>query len=193
MIEWLKRHWLIITLGLILLIFIFFTNQISSLLLPSASEIDIPTIEENPDENFTNLYVIVDVKGAVHKPGVYEVEEHARVHDVIELAGGFTKEADQLFINLAQKVQDEMTIIVPSVNGHEAAASHNASDSGKVRLNYATESEIETLNGIGPSKAKAILKYREEHGFFTKIEDLLEISGIGEKTLENIRDQIQVP
>lgn len=144
--------------------------------------------------------IFVDVKGAVEKPGVYEMKAGDRVNDVIRIAGGFTVEADQSSVNLAQKVQDEMIIVVPfslqvdTLHDQPVVQSNNNSGSGgKVRINYATQEEIETLPGIGPSKAQAIIQYREENGYFQKVEDLLQISGIGEKTLENMRDELQIP
>ena len=150
--------------------------------------------EEDQEASFEN--VIVDIKGEVKQPGVYEISADSRVNDVIEIAGGFTEEADIQLINLAQKVHDEMSIIV-SKQGEEAAAntssSADAGADGKVRINYATQDEIESLNGIGPAKAQAIIEYREENGLFQRAEDLLDISGIGEKTLESFIDQIQVP
>ncbi|MCF3941827.1 helix-hairpin-helix domain-containing protein [Oceanobacillus alkalisoli] len=150
--------------------------------------------EEDQEASFEN--VIVDIKGEVKQPGVYEISADSRVNDVIEIAGGFTEEADIQLINLAQKVHDEMSIIV-SKQGEEAAAntssSADAGTDGKVRINYATQDEIESLNGIGPAKAQAIIEYREENGLFQRAEDLLDISGIGEKTLDSFIDQIQVP
>jgi competence protein ComEA len=157
----------------------------------------IPVEADNPVEqnSMTDVKVskiLVDIKGEVKLPGVYEMDDTARVQDVVLLAGGFTKEADQNQINLAQKVFDEMIIIVPKM-GMEGSASATQAQSSKIRINYATAEEIQQLPGIGPSKAKAIVEYREENGYFKKIEDLLEVSGIGEKTLEALKEEIQVP
>lgn len=152
--------------------------------------------EQNEETQHDNTVIMVDVKGEVSQPGVYEVDSHARINDVIILAGGFTDDADVLPVNLAQRVQDEMTIIVPKIGETDVLSDYtnnNSSGDGKVRINYATSDELETLSGIGPSKAQAIIQYRDEYGFFEKEEDLLNISGIGEKTLDNIRDDIQVP
>lgn len=142
---------------------------------------------------------VVDIKGAITSPGVYEMKEGDRVTDIINLAGGFTKEANETEINLAQKLQDEMVIIVPE-KGQGNAETTSTSKEGisgesitKIKLNTATQEELETLNGIGPSKAQAIIAYREEHGTFQKIEDILEVSGIGEKTLDAFKDDIIVP
>ena len=155
--------------------------------------IELAETESLPMEPQT---AIVDVKGAVKNPGVYEVGIDSRVHHVIQLAGGFTDEADTNQINLAQKVHDEMSIIVWQIDDNPTSAggsTTSANSGGKVRINYATQEELETLNGIGPTKAKAIIQYREEHGLFERPEDLLNVSGIGEKTLQNFIDQIQVP
>ena len=162
-------------------------------LIPVEPVLNVPDDEEIVQQEQTSI--VVDIKGEVIEPGIYELAIDSRVNDVIELAGGFSSEADQTYVNLAQKVHDEMMIMVPKV-GEEAlalGASVNAADSGKVRINYATQDEIEQLSGIGPSKAQAIIQYREEHGFFESVEDLLQVSGIGEKTLDNMKDDIQVP
>ncbi|MFS0672874.1 helix-hairpin-helix domain-containing protein [Ornithinibacillus sp. 179-J 7C1 HS] len=146
---------------------------------------------ENLEENEA-ISAVVDIKGEVIRPGVYEMEPNARVKDVIDIAGGFTEDADQNYINLAQKVIDEMVILVPRI-GEEGGTTEDSPENSKIRINYATEEEIQKLPGIGPSKAKAIVQYREEHGYFQSIEDLLGVSGIGEKTLEGIQEEIQVP
>lgn len=151
--------------------------------------------------------ILVDIKGEVNKPGVYEVEVDERMQTIIELAGGFTANADQRQINLAQKVQDEMVIYVPKEGEEELpslatgssmvasnAASYNTAAEGDlIKVNQATVDDLTKLNGIGPSKAQAIIDHRDEHGLFQKVEDLLDVSGIGEKTLENIKDQLVVP
>lgn len=154
-------------------------------------------------EDETNLpkedeHVVVDIKGEIHKPGVYEVRADSRVIDVIEVAGGFTKKANENQLNLAQKVIDEMVIVVLSIDDDvDASTDHFASfydeTTEGVPINKATKAEIETLNGIGPSKADAIIQYREENGPFQTVEDLLQVNGIGEKTLENMKDDIIVP
>src|SRR5699024_7794876 len=100
------------------------------------------------------------------QPGVYELDSNARIMDVVDLASGFTDEADETAVNLAQKVHDEMIIIVPAqledgVNADDGTVSSGTMNE-KIRLNYATQEEIETLSGIGPSKAQAIIQYREE-------------------------------
>ena len=132
-----------------------------------------------------------------------------RVIDLIAAAGDFTKNADLDKVNLAQLVEDQMVIYVPRVgeeevevagttfgarwrlgtNGTESATSSNNS---QVNLNTATQTELETLTGIGPSKAIAIIEYRETTGKFQQIEDLKNIPGIGDKTFEKLQDSITV-
>ncbi|MDQ0218235.1 hypothetical protein ELQ35_00605 [Peribacillus cavernae] len=151
------------------------------------------------------LVVKVDIKGAVKMPGVFTAKEGDRVIDLITRAGNFTANADKDKVNLAQLVEDQMVIYVPEV-GEETgmpiaeipaagAAVTNGSASGageKVNLNTAVQADLETLPGIGPSKATAILEYREKSGPFKTIEDMKNITGIGDKTFEKLKDSISV-
>ncbi len=161
----------------------------SQALLPVSTE---TSAEEMSVKEVGQGELIVDIKGEVIHPGVYKMDPGARVKDVVKEAGGFTEEADQQVINLAQKVFDEMILIVPKF-GEEIGSSNKDKQSSKIRINYATVEEIQELPGIGPSKAKAIVEYRDETGFFQKAEDLLNVSGIGEKTLEALLEEIQIP
>ncbi|MER1986075.1 MAG: helix-hairpin-helix domain-containing protein [Solibacillus sp.] len=159
---------------------------------------EIVAIEEEP----TILPVVVDVKGAVLYPGVYELTEHERIVDAITMAGGYADGAEPKLINHAQKLQDEMVIYIPK-KGEQleedvpqlvqvAGSSGSSSAGGKINLNKATEAELTTLPGVGPAKATAIIGYRNETGKFQTIEDLKNVSGIGDKTFEQLRDLIDV-
>ncbi|WP_375346037.1 helix-hairpin-helix domain-containing protein [Priestia megaterium] len=145
-------------------------------------------------------FVMVDIKGAVQKPGVYQLPKDARVKDALAQAGGATKEADLRQLNLASKLQDEMAVYIPAA-GEEIppsspvssiSSSGTSNDQPLVNINTANTEELQTLNGIGPSKASAIVSYREENGLFQTVEDLGQVSGIGEKSLEKIKAQITV-
>lgn len=151
-------------------------------------------VVENETSDLPEL-IIVDVKGEVKQPGIYEVKSDMRVNDVINLAEGLTSEADQDQLNLAEKVSDEMIIHVPSINNgiSDSVGNDVANTPDKIRLNQATVEELVTLTGIGPSKAEAIIAYRDEAGSFQDVDDLLNVSGIGEKTLDAIRDDLQAP
>jgi competence protein ComEA len=150
-------------------------------------------LEENPQEE-ENL--VVDVKGAIKSPGVYEVKLGDRVIDVIEMAGGLNENADKNNINFAMKLVDEMVLYVPIVGEEKiiepTVGSVQNHEDGKVNLNKASETELQTLTGVGPAKATAIIEYRDQNGGFKKVEELMEISGIGEKTFEKLKDQITV-
>ncbi|WP_312035981.1 helix-hairpin-helix domain-containing protein [Priestia aryabhattai] len=143
-------------------------------------------------------FVMVDIKGAVQKPGVYQLPKDARVKDALAQAGGATKEADLRQLNLASKLQDEMAVYIPAA-GEEIppsspvssiSSSGTSNDQPLVNINTANTDELQTLNGIGPSKASAIVSYREENGLFQTVEDLGQVSGIGDKSLEKIKAQI---
>jgi len=154
------------------------------------------------DENKTDLSkyeedktVVVDVKGAVKHPGVFSLDADQRVVDAIEAAGGLADKADTKYINFAQMLEDEMYIYIP-LEGEDPARHDGltelTSKETKVNINRADESELLKLTGIGPSKAAAIIKYREESGPFGAIEDIMNVSGIGEKTYEGIHESIEV-
>lgn len=149
-----------------------------------------------------NCYV--DIKGEVLRPGVYEFSCESRIQEVIKKAGGFTEDADETKINLAQKISDQMQIIVPNLHskqeggvtegnsekGNSSNTTPSNSKQGTVNINTATLEELQTIKGIGKKKAEAILQYRKEHGAFRTKEDLLQVKGIGKKALEAIESQV---
>jgi competence protein ComEA len=132
----------------------------------------------------------VHVSGAVRHPGLVEVPIPARVADVVAAAGGATPLADLGAMNLAAPVADGQHVEVPQQGGFPLPSS-GASDG--VHLNEATVSELETLPGIGPVLADRIVDHRDANGPFEVVEDLLDVAGIGESTLAEIRDAIRVP
>lgn len=149
--------------------------------------------------------VCVYVTGHVVHPGVVYLDEGSRVADAIEACGGMTDDASAESLNLARIVVDGEQIQVQSVAEMEAASQPVASSgssapvasgpssqvaSGKVNINTADSSQLQTLSGVGESKAKKIIDYRETNGPFKSIEDLANVSGIGEKTVENLREYI---
>lgn len=148
--------------------------------------------------------IVVDVKGAVMKPGIYHLKNNARLQDVLELAGGTLPTADLNQVNLALKLKDEMVVYIP-VKGEEVGTkiisqtagsgiTTNPSNqtSSKININTADEAQLMELDGIGATRAKAIIEYRQQNGPFQKIEDLMNVSGIGEKTFEKLKEKISV-
>ena len=161
------------------------------------SEAVVTTVlAEKTEENTTlEAVIFVDIKGAVKKPGVYQMKAGDRVKDAIDAAGGLTAEADSLKVNLAQRVEDQMVIVVPKV-GEEAEAipagvtSKETSKEGKVNINTATVEELKTLKGVGEKKAEAIIEYRKKNGSFKTKEDLMKVRGIGKKLFESFEERI---
>lgn len=161
-------------------------------------------IKENKQPNQVTQpeKIMVDVKGQVKQPGVYESNTGERIMDVIGRAGGLTEQADQTQVNLAEHVQDAMIIYIPSKgeegastpssSGGNMAADGTSQNQGKININKADEQELQNLPGIGPAKAAAIIDYRNTGGPFKTIEDLKNVSGIGDKTFEKLKDLLVV-
>ncbi|GAA4705946.1 ComEA family DNA-binding protein [Brevibacillus fulvus] len=148
--------------------------------------------------------IVVDVKGSVKQPGVYQLQEGQRISDAIARAGGALPTADLNRINLAQRLSDESIVRIPAKGEADAAAcacetepaviigTSSATDSGKVNINTANATELMNLPGIGETRAAAILAYREKHGPFQTPADLKKVTGIGEKTYDQLKNNITV-
>jgi competence protein ComEA len=139
--------------------------------------------------------IIVDVAGAVRRPGVYEFAEGERVIDAIERAGGALPKADLSLLNLAAPITDGTQILVPKAGPTPTGTSPapvGGAPAGLININTATATELEALSGIGEVLAATIVEYRTTNGPFTAVDELLDVSGIGPATLEEIRDQITV-
>ena len=179
-----------------------------------ASEISREEANEESETNANsapNETWYVDIKGAIKVPQVVPVTPGMRVHDVVEMAGGVTGEADQSQVNLAQLVTDQMVIYVPKVGEEvspstealvadsqvtESAVSESSGDATSggdlVNINTADTTMLQTLSGIGEKRAADIINYRETNGLFETVDDLDQVSGIGEKTMEKLRPLITV-
>ncbi|MGM0897132.1 MAG: helix-hairpin-helix domain-containing protein [Bacillota bacterium] len=161
----------------------------------ASEEIEQPQPPADAEEIPLASTVMIDVKGAVKNAGLYELPAGSRVNDAIEAAGGFLPEADSGSINLAVIVVDESSIYIPA-QGEEAAPLTTVASNGDgqqlIDLNTATETELTELPGIGPAKAAAIVAHRTENGPFKSIEQLMDVTGIGEKSFEQLKDLIRV-
>lgn len=140
----------------------------------------------------TPVPILVDVAGMVHEPGVYDFVLGDRVIDAIERAGGARKGADLSALNLAAPLADGTQILVPERGASASGAASGTTAGGLININSADATELEELSGIGEVLAAAIVSYREEHGPFASVEDLMDVSGIGPATLEEIRDHVSV-
>lgn len=157
----------------------------TTIMAESTSDADITTVDSTKEKSFIYVYVC----GYVEEPGVYPLPIGARVCDALELAGGVTKDGKPEALAQAEYVTDGQTIYVPSI--YEESDLSNDED-GRVDINEADSSMLMTLPGIGESKAEIILQYREEHGAFETIEDLMDIPGIKEGVFNKIKDYIKV-
>lgn len=176
--------------------------------------------KDTKDAKVENTKIKVDIKGSVVSPDVYEVDSNARVIDVINIAGGVTEDADTDSINLSKKVVDEDVIIIYSreemennkksyeekidyckSDNNSACATNvvtfdedinNSNDTGIININNATVDDFMKLSGIGEAKAKKIVEYRESIGKFNSIEDIKNVSGIGDSIFDKIKDYITI-
>lgn len=184
----------------------------------AGTEEGLPAVPEEPSGQPMKeaVSIWIHISGEVSRPGVYELEEGARLFEAIRAAGGVTEEADGEYLNQAQPLEDGMKITIPSreqvekwegeapetgwqeklleysaIKGAAEGSESGRADTG-VDLNTADKAALCTLPGIGESRAESILAYREQHGPFTKIEDIMKVSGIKEAAFQKIKDRIRV-
>lgn len=202
--EWLKEYKMYVILGSAAFLFgVFYWMaplENSKTLQEDEAEWSMADQEEPQKEEVagtTQKIIMADIKGAVKTPGVYKAEEGERVIDLIDKAGGLTSDADASKVNFSMRIADEMVIYIPKIGEEAEGFSGNSTiatggESPLININSADSSELETLPGIGPAKSAAIIEYREKNGPFKTIEDLKNISGIGEKTFEKLKNLITV-
>ena len=158
----------------------------------SSNEIEISSEKKEVDEK-EEIKLIVNIKGAVKKPGVYEFKAGDRINDAIKLAE-ISDDADIDQLNLAQFLKDEQEIIVPIKGAvNESAGSINESKGDPlININTGTKEQLEKIPGVGPVMAGNIIAYRESIKGYKKIEELLNVTGIGDKTLEKLKPYIKL-
>lgn len=164
-------------------------------------------VNKNKMEEESGENIKVDIKGAIKNPKVYALKKGSRVEDLIKKAGGLTKNADTIRVNLSKKLIDEEVVYIYSkgekskedffnfsqgVTDSSLENNNSKKDNKKININKANKEELKTLSGIGDSKADAIIKYREENGGFKSINDLENVSGIGEKTISKFIDKVDI-
>lgn len=193
-----KKKLLLPTTVIIILFFFFIQTSFKSANPPADSKQPIPFNEpfleqEETIEYLEDTSIYVEVKGAVKNPGVYELSNGDRVLKAIELAGGYLAISNSQSINHAQKVEDEMVIYVP-IEGEEVEylTDSSGTSSSLININKADAAILTTLPGIGQAKAEAILAHREDKGGFKEKKDLMNVTGIGQKTFEKLEPLIDV-
>ena len=169
-------------------------NLSSSSTKSSVSKFNSSSSEKNKNE------IMVDLKGAVTKPNVYQISSDERLVDLIKEAGGFTDQADQKSINLSAKLKDEEVIYVPKIGENSSTENTDSSANSvtsqvsktteKININQADLTELQKLTGVGQKKAQDIIDFRTKNGDFKSLEDLGKVSGFGDKTLEKLKDEL---
>ena len=154
------------------------------------SEVKSTPVTESSTEP---IKIYVHICGEVNNPGVYELAEGSRIFEAVEAAGGFTEEAAQASLNLAQVISDEEQIVIlTQEEAAEKARLEREQAAGIVNLNTASKEQLMTLTGIGESRAEDILRYRQESGGFQAIEEIMNVPGIKESAYLKIKDSITV-
>ena len=211
-----KKIIIIATITIITLIAIYSIFIKNKDYIETTEEIDTLETETNntKEEKTSENKIIIYITGAIKKEGVYELKENSRISDAIEIAGGLTENANIENINLAYTLEDGVKIHIPikeeSKNSQETTyinkntegiettniekSSSNLANTTKekVNINTATQTQLETLPGIGPSTAQKIINYRKENGKYKTIEDIKKVSGIGESKYNKIKELIKV-
>lgn len=159
------------------------------------TDVSVPT--EQTTQTTTSVpqqIILVDIKGAVKKPGVYELPVNARLHELVNVAGGLTDDAEDRQVNMAIVLTDQQLVYIPRKGEtvEQTNQTPQVGDESKVNINTASAEELQTLTGIGEKKAQAIIDYRTQNGNFQSIDQLTEVDGFGEKTVEKLRDSITI-
>lgn len=179
----------------------------SSSSFSSAASSSSSVSQASSNSSSQNKEVTCDISGAVKHQGVYTLKNGARLQELIEAAGGLKSNAQLKAINRAMTLKDQDKIHIPykgekvdpatTVSGNSTsekndASSSSSSDGEKININTASAADLQKLNGIGEKRAEQIIAYREQNGDFKKIEDLMQVSGIGEKTFAALKDQLAI-
>ncbi len=181
--------------------------------IPKDMSVSAEQPQESAPEPQTEQTIFVHVCGAVRTPGVYELKNGSRVYEAVQAAGGFTDDAEENYVNQAQILSDGIKLMIPTIeevlampeDGMDAQAAEGMAgqsaeggmagqpaDDGRININTASEQELCTIPGIGATRAAAIVQYRQEHGSFGSVEDIMKVTGIKEGTYEKIKDSIKV-
>lgn len=202
-----KKMMIIIAVAIfaVALIIIIFCNAKENSESQDLEQFDLEAVTETQEEKSEVKKIIIHITGCVRNTGIVEVDDGSRIIDVIEKAGGLTEEADISKVNLAYIVEDAQKIYIPSIldekeieyvsteNGDNVIIEDKTKEkTGKVNINKAKQTELEQIPGIGPSTALKIINYRNEKGEFNSIEEIKEISGIGDKKFNEIKEHIEV-
>lgn len=181
----------VIVLISIFLIFSYARGGREELIKNNSEDIFLEEEQEGTESN--KKEIVVEIKGEIKNPDVYWVKEESIIEDLILIAGGLTDEADIESINRAEMLKNHQSIVIPNKNEQKTVG--KISTSGKnnlVNINTASVNELDSLPGIGASRAEDIVKYREDNNGFKSIEEIKNITGIGESIYEKLKDKITI-
>ena len=149
-------------------------------------------IQASSESEIEEEYIFIHIEGCVNEPGLIKAPKGIRLYELIDLAGGTTDEADLSKVNLASIVVDAQKIYIPKILIYDDSEEKISSvtKEGIVNINTATLQELQILDGIGPAMAAKIISYRENEGYFTQIEDIKKVNGIGESKYNKIKGEI---
>lgn len=208
MLDFLKQRKVIIITVVVIIGFIFLKlyNNSESFNSEELYTSEKNIISEKNTEEEEDI-IVIHITGEVKKPGVVKIKQGSRIEDVISAAGGLTENGDITNVNLAYVVEDGMKIRIPSIGEENIDESYISVDGGKgvimseensnysnsiININTASETELEQLPGIGPSISSRIIQYRDTNGKFKNIEDIKNVTGIGNNKYEKIKNFIKV-
>ena len=188
-------------IGMMLLFIIVLIGTVYFLRRPDSAPATLVIVTPSPKPSATIASIMVDVRGAVSKPGVYTLAAGSRLQDALALAGETLSNADTRSLNLARKLNDGEQIYVPlqgeipptipsASSKSDTKSAATPTRAGKVNLNTATLQELDSLPGIGPVTAQAIFDYRSQNGPFKKIDDIKKVRGIGDSLYNQIKDLV---
>lgn len=213
---WIKKYWkyaLIVLPVIIILLVVFLIfcdnradEQDVGVLLTSSSQTTTKSLSPTKKERKENNQIYVDISGAISHPGVYCLSKNDRLFTLIQKAGGLTENAAVNTVNQSIKLEDQQKIVIltqeEAKNTQAENTSLSVSDSSiskkdndnqaKININQADLSQLQQLSGIGAKKAQAIIDYRTENGDFKSIDELGKVNGIGEKTVEKLKNSITI-
>ncbi|WP_220750914.1 ComEA family DNA-binding protein [Apilactobacillus xinyiensis] len=178
------------------------TDETYAVSTQSSSSINASVESSSSSTTVKNNFIYIDIKGEVKNPGVYKIDIDKRVNDAIVLAGGFTKAANDKNVNLAQKLTDQMVILVENKNvknseGNDVLNDVDTSNQSKsndsserININTADANKLMSISGIGQKKAEKIIDYRNKNGLFNSLDDLKNVDGFGDKTVERLKEYL---
>lgn len=193
---------IVFSLGIIIF-FVFYKNNNDDMeMIMDSSDLNLNIAEEKEEQKAEEDKIKIHITGEVNNQGIIEIEYGERIADAIEKAGGLTIKADVSKENLAYVLEDGQKLYIPSIedtnfNEIDSESGENViinseQKTGKININSASQEDLQKINGVGPSLAQKIIQYRNSNGKFKNIEDLLNVSGIGEKKFEGIKEFICV-